>query len=445
MMKPLAYVGVVALGVSCLTASSAHAQLLPPADVPATSPATTATATDRSPRSWLASPPSKPVVATAESPEIPWKSAVLLLGVAAIGVFAWRHRNRFRSVAEGKVGARLSVAGSVRVGPKAHLVLANVGDRALLLGVTDDSVRRIAWIDQPAETPPKLLSSSPPAKKAQAETAVKSVGREVLKAAAASPATKASPAPSSPKTPIIDARPRNFLEAMRAANERVERSERAERTERIERAERVERAEREERPSEPPPDIEVAPSPYADSRLAELDSMPDTRDSRPPPLESTPPPLESMPPPLESSPPPRATTSAVLDSTPPPSTGARSLPNAALEIAGTATDSVEWSRPATPRKRRSTIPKVKAAPLAEAPRPAEPPPEPPKSAPIEETVQSNAESAPRPGLVATPIEIAKPLVFTDVVRPVQRNDVLDQDAVEGQAAGVLSRKVRRRV
>jgi flagellar biogenesis protein FliO len=409
MMKPLAYAGAVALAVSCLTASSAHGQALEPADAPTTSPLTTAP--DRSARPWLASPTSKPV-ATGETPEIPWKSAVLLVGVAVLAIFAWRSRNRFRGLAEGKAGARLSVVGSVRVGPKAHLVLAHVGDRSLLLGVTEDSVRRIAWIDQPAAgaAPPRLMTSSAPAKRTTSEMTAKAApARDVPRP------SPAKPAPSPVKTPIIDARPRNFLDAMRTANARAERSE------------------AETKPSEQPPlSGDVAPSPYAEGGQAAnaLESTPPPRDSSPP-RDSRPPPLESTPPPLESTPPP-------AESTPPPP---RSLPNAALELAGRASDTVEWSRGATRAKpRRNTTPKVKAAPLAEAPRPA-PMEEPVKSASYDDGGRAGSEG----GFKATPIDIAKPLALAEVARPAQRSDVIDQDSIEGQAAGVLSRKVRRRV
>jgi hypothetical protein len=66
------------------------------------------------------------------------------LGAAAVWV-----RSRKGGLAKLTSSRELRVISSVRVGPKGHLVLAGIGDRALLLGVTDHAVRRIAWL--PAE------------------------------------------------------------------------------------------------------------------------------------------------------------------------------------------------------------------------------------------------------------------------------------------------------
>jgi flagellar biogenesis protein FliO len=147
MIRARAYAGIVALSVTCLTANAAMADAETNAspEAPATSASVEA---ERQVRPWLAKPPAKLVVA-GESPAIPWKSAALIAVVLGAGALVWRHRNKWRAFAQAKPTARLSVTGSVRVGPRAHLVLAQVGERSLLLGVTDDSVRRIAWIDQP--------------------------------------------------------------------------------------------------------------------------------------------------------------------------------------------------------------------------------------------------------------------------------------------------------
>jgi flagellar biogenesis protein FliO len=73
-----------------------------------------------------------------------------MIGVsAALGGAAVWARSRRGGLAKLTSSRELRVISTVRVGPKGHLVLAGIGDRALLLGVTDNSVRRIAWL--PAE------------------------------------------------------------------------------------------------------------------------------------------------------------------------------------------------------------------------------------------------------------------------------------------------------
>jgi hypothetical protein len=68
---------------------------------------------------------------------------------AALGGAAVWVRARKGGLAKLTSSRELRVISSVKVGPKGHLVLAGIGDRAILLGVTDQSVRRIAWM--PAE------------------------------------------------------------------------------------------------------------------------------------------------------------------------------------------------------------------------------------------------------------------------------------------------------
>jgi flagellar biosynthetic protein FliO len=46
---------------------------------------------------------------------------------------------------------RLSVLSSTRIGPKAHAVVISVAGRQMLLGVTDSSVKRLAFIDELSE------------------------------------------------------------------------------------------------------------------------------------------------------------------------------------------------------------------------------------------------------------------------------------------------------
>jgi flagellar biogenesis protein FliO len=77
----------------------------------------------------------------------------LVLAVAGIGGAAIYAKRSKRITGKFPQSARLRVMSSVRVGPKGFLVLAGVGERTLLLGVTDDSVRRIAWMaNEPADS-----------------------------------------------------------------------------------------------------------------------------------------------------------------------------------------------------------------------------------------------------------------------------------------------------
>jgi flagellar biogenesis protein FliO len=123
--------GFVACAVIALTMSAARA------DDPA--------------RPWLAHPPeAAPAPAPAAEPaRFPWRASLMIGVSAALGGAAVWVRSRRGGLAKLTSSRELRVISSVRVGPKGHLVLAGIGDRALLLGVTDSSVRRIAWL--PAE------------------------------------------------------------------------------------------------------------------------------------------------------------------------------------------------------------------------------------------------------------------------------------------------------
>jgi flagellar biogenesis protein FliO len=126
-------VGFVAAGVIALTVSAARAD-------------------DPPQRPWLAPAPSAapaaPAAPAAQSTPISWRSSLLIAVSAALGGAAVWVRSRKGSGALAKLTSsrELRVISSVRVGPKGHLVLAGIGDRALLLGVTDSAVRRIAWL-----------------------------------------------------------------------------------------------------------------------------------------------------------------------------------------------------------------------------------------------------------------------------------------------------------
>lgn len=105
---------------------------------------------DDPPPPWLAQPPAAPAPAASPEPgRLPWRVSLMVVASAALGAAAVWVRSRKGGLAKLTSSRELRVISSVRVGPKGHLVLAGIGDRALLLGVTDNSVRRIAWL--PAE------------------------------------------------------------------------------------------------------------------------------------------------------------------------------------------------------------------------------------------------------------------------------------------------------
>lgn len=104
-------------------------------------------------RPWLAPPGTAapaPPGAPGQSP-IPWRASLMIAVSAALGGAAVWVRSKKSGLSKLSSSRELRVISSVRVGPKGHLVMAGVGDRTLLLGVTEGSVRRIAWL--PAEHP----------------------------------------------------------------------------------------------------------------------------------------------------------------------------------------------------------------------------------------------------------------------------------------------------
>src|SRR5882724_7126614 len=73
----------------------------------------------------------------------------LLLGVGAVGGAALYLKRRGKVEGTRAVAKqRLSVLSSTRIGPKAHAVVISVAGRQMLLGVTDSSVKRLAFIDE---------------------------------------------------------------------------------------------------------------------------------------------------------------------------------------------------------------------------------------------------------------------------------------------------------
>ena len=86
-------------------------------------------------------------------------------------------------------GSRLTIVETVRVSPRAQVVLTQVNGRLLLLGVTDRSVHRIAWAGR-ASFEPKHVSAR----------AI--VNEDVDDAPTMRPAAPAARAPSGPSRPF---------------------------------------------------------------------------------------------------------------------------------------------------------------------------------------------------------------------------------------------------
>ncbi|HVW23842.1 MAG TPA: flagellar biosynthetic protein FliO [Minicystis sp.] len=128
-------------------------------------------------RPWLRAtkPASAVIAAPPEEHASPWRAfaVLLVLGGLCGGALMMRKKRMERAVLP-ESATRIRVISSARVGPKANAVVAEVGGRVLLLGVTDTSVARLAWLDRDlarkaAETPDAerrsarapLLSSEP--------------------------------------------------------------------------------------------------------------------------------------------------------------------------------------------------------------------------------------------------------------------------------------------
>jgi flagellar biogenesis protein FliO len=72
---------------------------------------------------------------------------VLVLGALGAATLYFKRRGKV-DVKNPVVQQRLRVLSSTRIGPKAHAVVITVAGRQMLLGVTDSSVKRLAFIDE---------------------------------------------------------------------------------------------------------------------------------------------------------------------------------------------------------------------------------------------------------------------------------------------------------
>ncbi len=79
-----------------------------------------------------------------------WRTALLILFLVALGGGALYLRTH-RPASVKKRIKHLEIVDTASVGPKAQAVVARVGGRLLLLGVTESNVQRLAWLDEEQE------------------------------------------------------------------------------------------------------------------------------------------------------------------------------------------------------------------------------------------------------------------------------------------------------
>jgi flagellar biogenesis protein FliO len=137
------------------SARAAESAAAPPASAPSTA---RAPAGQGAGPSWLAQRPTpKPPVAGGTGLPSTSRLIGLVLVVVSLGGAALYLKRRTR--VEGRrvtAPKRLAVVSSTRIGPKAHAVVISVAGRQMLLGVTDASVKRLAFIDELEEDAEEL-------------------------------------------------------------------------------------------------------------------------------------------------------------------------------------------------------------------------------------------------------------------------------------------------
>ncbi len=122
------------------------------------------------PRAWLSQRGQAPLGndRAGDSPS----GARALLGLVAMaalagGVMFWR-KKRDRAAKTAQAGLMLEVLASTRLGPKAQAVVARVGKKVVLLGVTEHSVQKLAWLDGRKLTTAPAVALPEPAAPAEA-------------------------------------------------------------------------------------------------------------------------------------------------------------------------------------------------------------------------------------------------------------------------------------
>ncbi len=139
-------------------ASAAEAPASAPVAAPAPAPAPAQTAAPapqaKAPGAsppWLRpdKPMAKPALETQHGPS-PFRILSMLLLVAGLGGVAMYARRKRRGAAPSENKGQLKLLGTTRVGPKATAVVVEVAGKRLLLGVTEQAVSTLAWLDDEA-------------------------------------------------------------------------------------------------------------------------------------------------------------------------------------------------------------------------------------------------------------------------------------------------------
>jgi flagellar biogenesis protein FliO len=122
-------------------------------------------APDAAPQSptWLApKSTAKPPQAVAAAPHMSLgRSLIALVSVSILGGTALYLRSKKNRAPKTRL-AQLRVVGATKLGGRAQLILAEVNGRQILLGVTDASVRKLAWLDSDVAEDAELLQAARP-------------------------------------------------------------------------------------------------------------------------------------------------------------------------------------------------------------------------------------------------------------------------------------------
>ncbi len=167
------------LGPPTAAEAEAEAAALAAAAKPAPAPVLAApkpAATNAKSPAWLAPKPApKPATGRSALPSSGRLAGLLLvLGALGAATLYFKRRGRGTDAKRAAQPERLRVLSSTRIGPKAHAVVITVAGRQMLLGVTDSSVKRLAFIDELEEDrdqePARLRATdiTPPARSAAA-------------------------------------------------------------------------------------------------------------------------------------------------------------------------------------------------------------------------------------------------------------------------------------
>lgn len=155
-------------------------------------------APEPSPKSpaWLApKSAAKPPQVVAGAPKMGLgRSLIALLSVSVLGGTALYLRSKKNRAPKPRL-AQLRVVSATKLGGRAQLVLAEVNGRQILLGVTDASVRKLAWLDSEVAEEEEALSPARPR--------LVAAGVD-LGARASRPTVETAPAPAAPKRTFRD-------------------------------------------------------------------------------------------------------------------------------------------------------------------------------------------------------------------------------------------------